>query len=52
MFHASNIKCLQRGKSTFFPADIPSPKMETEDYLRQSIGNILAILIKLKNQLP
>ena len=26
--------------------------METEDYLQQSIGEILAILIKPKNQLP
>ena len=36
---------------TLFPASIPFPKMETEDYLRQSFGNILAILIKPKTQL-
>ena len=37
---------------TFFPAAIPFPKMETENYLRQSVGYILAILSNHKTQLP
>ena len=37
---------------TIFPATIPSPKMETEDYLRQSVVNVLAILRNPKTQLP
>ena len=40
------------GTFTFSPADIPLTKMDTEDYLRQSIGYILVIMIKLKTQLP
>ena len=35
---------------TFFPASIPFPKMETEDYLWQSVRDILVILSKPKNQ--
>ena len=37
---------------TFFPAAIASPKTKTQDYLQQSAGDILAILIKPKTQLP
>ena len=36
----------------FFPAATTFPKTETEDYLRQSIGDILAVLSKPKIQLP
>ena len=34
------------------PTIITTQKMETEDYLQKSVGNILAILNKPKNQLP
>ena len=37
---------------TYFTATIPFPKMETEYYLWQSIGNILSIMIMPKNQIP
>ena len=37
---------------TFFLAVIPFPKLETEYYLQQSVGDILAILRKPKTQLP
>ena len=37
---------------TFFPDAFPFPKIETENYLWQSVGNILAILSKPKTQLP
>ena len=37
---------------TLFPSAIPFPKIETEDYLQKSIGNILAILSKPKTQIP
>ena len=35
-----------------FPTAILYPKIETEDYLRQSIGDIIDILIKPNTQLP
>ena len=38
-------------KLNLFPAAITLPKMDTEDYLWQSVGNILAILSKPKTQL-
>ena len=37
---------------TFFTADIPLPKMETEDYLQQSMDELPAILSNPKTQLP
>ena len=37
---------------TLLPATTSFPKMETEDYLRQIVGDIIAILIKPKTQLP
>ena len=37
---------------TFLHAATPLPKIETEDYLQQSIGDILSILSKKNNQPP
>ena len=37
---------------TLFPAAIQYPKIETEDYLQQSVGVILAILSNPKTQIP
>ena len=37
---------------TFFPKRIPCPKTTTEDYLNQSVGDILALLKQPKSQLP
>ena len=52
MFHSSYIKCPKHGHAYLLPAAIPLSKMETEDYLRQSIGKILGILSKPKTQPP
>ena len=52
MFHASYIKCPKHGHAYLLPAAIPLSKMETEDYLQQSIGKILGILSKPKTQPP
>jgi hypothetical protein len=37
---------------TFMPTVIPFPKTTTEDYLRQSVGDILSLLKHQKSQLP
>ena len=52
ILHAKNIKCPQCVHTYLLSAVIPLPKMETEDYLVQSVGNILSILSKPKTQLP
>ena len=51
MFHTSNLKYPQRGHTYIFPTVISLKKMDTEYYLRQSIGAILSILNKPNNQL-
>ena len=60
MEHYRRVQCFMPDTSslrnvdtlTFFPDAIPHPKMETEDYVQQSVGNILAIPSKPKTQLP
>ena len=60
MEHYRSVQCFMPATSSvrnvdtlnFFPSATPLPKMETEYYLQQSVGNILAILSKPKTQLP
>ena len=59
MEHYRCVKCFMPRTSslqnvdtlTFFPAVIPSPKMDTEDDLQQSVDDILAIQSNPKTQL-